>query len=208
MAGLNNRTAEVRIALCILMVGMAVCRVEAQVKSPDNFAERFFIPSIQMGYINHNSGSISAGLIIQTSLEYRTRRNWLFRLNYDDFSGRLRLRNDNNQTYSARIPISELIGGVGYRLTQKRHNFFLVVQPGIRFYENPVVDTLQGNISIDQKGATVGTIRYTLGYEYELFENVFLNSEVFLGHFMREKDFWSNAGPYYGITVGISARLF
>ncbi len=186
------------------------CHFEAngQVKTPDKIAEKFFMPALQMGYINHNSERITSGLIIQTSLEYRTKKGILFRINYDDFSGRLKLKNASNQTYSARIPISEFIGGLGYRLTRKRSNYFVVVQSGVRFYENPVIENINGNLNIEQKDATITTIRYTLGYEYELFENVFLNTEVFAGHFYEAKDFWSNVKPSYGVTLGVSARLF
>lgn len=40
--------------------------VNAQNKTPDKIAERFFMPAFQMGYINHNPNNISSGLIIQT----------------------------------------------------------------------------------------------------------------------------------------------
>lgn len=197
-----------RIRLLIVFATILTVRTSAQAPPPDKIAERFFIPALQIGYINHNSESISAGLIVQTSLEYRTKRNLLLRLNYDDFSGRLNLRTADNQSYSARIPTSELIGGLGYRITKDRHNYFLLAQTGIRFYENPTVRNENGAIAIEQVGSTIGSMRYTLGYEYELFDQVFLNSEVFLGHFLREKDFWLNSNPFFGITVGISARLF
>lgn len=132
----------------------------------------------------------------------------MLRVNYDDFSGRLNLNYTNNQTYSGRIPISEFIGGAGYRLTKKRSNHFLIIQSGIRLYENPIIENTNGNFSIKQKGSTIGTVRYTYGYEYELFENIFLNSEIFVGHFYSSKDFWKNEAPHFGITLGISARLF
>jgi hypothetical protein len=197
-----------RAALSILLVSSSLFMANAQVKAPDKIAERFFMPALQMGYINHNSENISSGLMIQTSLEYRTKQGLLLRINYDDFSGRLNLKYTNNQTYSARIPISEFIGGLGYRLTRQRNNYFLMAQSGLRFYENPVIETTNGNLSIEQRHATIGTMRYTFGYEYELFENVFLNSEIFAGYAYVDKDFWSNAKPHYGITLGVSARLF
>jgi hypothetical protein len=201
----DQRTnSAIRVVLLILISTAA----NAQVKTPDKIADRFFMPALQMGYINHNSENITSGLIIQTSLDYRTKRGLLIRINYDDFSGRLNMKYANNQTYSARIPISEFIGGLGYRLTRKRSNYFLVIQSGIRFYENPVIENLNGNLNIEQKDATIGTLRYTFGYEYELFENIFLNSEIFAGHFYEYKDFWDNEKPYFGITMGISARLF
>jgi hypothetical protein len=170
--------------------------------------ERFFMPALQMGYINHNSNNISAGLIIQTSLDYRTKKNLIIRLNYDDFSGRLNATKSINETYNGRIPISELIGGFGYRLNKKKHNFFAIIQTGIRFYENPTIQNNSGIINIKQEASTIGSLRYTTGYEYEIFENVFLNTELFIGHFLKEKDYWRNTKPYFGITAGISARLF
>lgn len=204
----NQKLFGVRIPIFISLIISTIFTAQAQVKTPDKIAERFFMPAIQMGYINHNSESISSGLIIQTSLDYRTKRGVLLRLNYDDFSGRLNLNYSNNQKYSARIPISEFIGGVGYRLTKQRNSYFLIIQSGIRFYENPIIENSNGNLNIEQKDATIGTVRYTFGYEYELFENIFLNSEIFLGHFYNSKDFWNNKKPYFGITLGISARLF
>ena len=208
MKTLNKSCFIIRIILFHIVLFSQILQTKAQVKTPEKIAERFFIPALQMGYINHNSKNITAGLIIQTSLEYRTKKKILFRLNYDDFSGRLNLQTNSNQTYNARIPISELIGGLGYRHTIKRNNFFLVVESGVRFYENPVIENLNGNLNIEQKGTIIGTARYTFGYEYELFDNVFFNSEAFIGHFIKEKDFWSNAKPFYGVTIGISARLF
>lgn len=185
-----------------------ILQLEAQKKTPENLAQRLFSPALQMGYINHNSDLISAGLIIQTSVEYRTKKNLFFRINYDDFSGKINLSLSKTQNYIARIPISELIGGAGYWFTKNRHNFFFIAQPGIRFYENPAIENTNGILKIDQKGSTIGSLRYTLGYEYELFDNVFLNSEIFVGHFLKQKDFWGNSKPYYGITVGISTRIF
>lgn len=204
----NQNLTHKKEVLFISLIFSIFSTVQAQMKTPDKIAERFFMPAIQMGYINHNSENISSGLIIQTSLEFRTKRGFLFRLNYDDFSGRLNLNYSNNQKYSARIPISEFIGGLGYRLTKKRNNYFLIIQSGIRFYENPIIENSNGNLNIEQKDATIGTLRYTLGYEYEIFENIFLNSEIFIGHFYNSKNFWNNNKPHLGITFGISARLF
>lgn len=192
----------------IVLVSTIYNPLFAQEKTPESIAERFFMPAIQIGFINHNSDNLTSGMIIQTSLEYRTKKNVFFRLNYDDFSGRINLDIQNNQTYNARIPISEIIGGIGYRLNHKRHNYFVLAQTGIRFYENPIIQSNIGNLIITQKGSTIYSARYTCGYEFEIFESVFLNSELFVGHFLKIKDFWSNSRPFYGITVGLSARIF
>lgn len=206
---INKKTNSVlKSLLSIIFSIVSLFSANGQNKTPDKIAERFFMPALQMGYINHNSDNITSGLIIQTSLDYRTKKGLLFRINYDDFSGKLNLKYSNNSTYIGRIPISEFIGGIGYRLTKKRSNYFLIVQSGIRLYENPIIENANGNLNIDQKGATIGTTRYTFGHEYELFENIFLNSEIFAGHFYSKKDFWNNEAPHFGITLGISARLF
>ncbi len=204
----NLKSILPKITLLSLLYCCSVVVANAQVQATSDLAQRFFVPAIQMGYINHNSSNISDGIMIQTSMEYRTRKHLLFRGNYDYFRGRLSMNTNINQTYSAKIPLSELIGGVGYRVTEKRHNLFLVAQTGIRFYENPSVEISNGNLNIDQKDETVGTMRYTLGYEYEVFNSVFLNSEIFVGHLYQNKDFWQNSKPFYGITFGVSSRFF
>lgn len=194
--------------LVVILIHGPFFKLNAQVKTPDKIAERFFLPAIQMGYINHNSENITSGLVIQTSVEYRAKRGLLLRINYDDFNGRLNLNYSSNQSYSAKIPISEFIGGFGYRIKVNRSNYFFIAQTGLRFYENPVIENSNGNLSIEQKDASLGTIRYTLGYEYELFDNIYFNTEIFSGHFYRSQDFWNNSRPHFGITAGISARLF
>ena len=90
----------------------------------------------------------------------------------------------------------------------KKHNLFTLVQAGIRFYELPKIESLNGTIVINQSGERIVPIRYTISYEYELMENVFLNLEVFSGHFAKEKDYWSNDKPFLGVTAGISTTLF
>ncbi len=194
----------------IILPAILLCYsvANAQVKPSSEIAQRFFVPAVQMGYINHNSDNISGGIMIQTSLEYRTKKHLLFRGNYDYFRGRLNLNTAINQRYSAKIPLSELIGGIGYRHTEKRHNLFVVAQSGFRFYENPSIDNNNGNLNIDQKDAVVGTTRFTLGYEYEVFNSVYLNSEFFAGYLFHNKDFWQNSKPFYGITFGVSSKLF
>ncbi len=165
------------------------------------------MPAIKLGYIYHNSDNISSGMMIQTSLEYRTKKNLLFRLSYDDFSSRVNITTNSKQIYRARIPTSDFIAGVGYRFKKQRNNFFLIVQSGLRSYENPVIENLNGGINIDQRSETIGTMRYTLVYEYELFKYVFLNSEVFAGQLYSTKDFWSDRSSF-GVTIGISATIF
>ena len=182
--------------------------ISAQTNDSTEVSTRFFMPALQMGYINHNSNIISEGLIIQTSLEYRAKSNLLFRINYDDFSGRISIKDANNNRYTAKVPLSELLGGIGYRLRFNKHNLFALVQAGIRFYELPEIIDLNVTITINQSGQQIVPLRYTAGYEYEFMKNVFLNFEFFVGHFTQEKDYWSNDKPFFGATIGLSTTLF
>jgi len=180
----------------------------AQTNESTEVSTRFFMPALQIGYINHNSDIISEGLVIQTSLEYRTKSNLIFRINYDDFSGRISINDVNNNQYTAKVPLSELLGGIGYRHRFNKHNLFAIVQAGVRFYELPEIIELNGAITINQSGEQIVPIRYTVGYEYEFMKNVFLNLEFFVGHFAKKKNYWSNNKPFYGTTIGLSTTLF
>lgn len=181
--------------------------LSAQTDDSTEVSARFFMPALQIGYINHNSDIISEGLVIQTSLEYRAKSNLLFRINYDDFSGRISINDANNNQYTARVPLSDLLGGIGYRYRFNKHNLFAIVQAGIRFYELPEIIELNGAITINQSGEQIVPVRYTAGYEYEFLKNAFLNLEFFIGHFAKEKDYWSNNKPFYGATIGLSTTL-
>lgn len=195
------------IFIVCLSVGLSL-ELSAQTNDSTEVPVRFFMPALQLGYINHNADAISEGLVIQTSLEYRAKSNLLFRLNYDDFSGRINITDVNDNQYNARVPLSELLVGIGYRFKLKKHNLFALVQAGVRFYELPEIENLNGTTVINQSGEQIVPIRYTVGYEYEFIENVFLNVEIFTGHFAKEKDYWSNDKPFFGVTAGISTTLF
>ena len=200
-----------KILICLVLKCIyCFCLTEsvAITKDSTKITNRLFMPALQMGYINHNLKNISEGLIIQTSIEYRTNNNFLFRVNYDDFSGRIFTKDENDNQYVAKVPLSELIGGIGYRLNFKRHHTFALVQTGFRFYELPEIENNNGILSINQSSRQIMPLRYTLGYEYEFLENIFFNLELFLGHFIKEKDYWSNDKPFFGGTVGLSTTLF
>ena len=170
----------------------------------ESLRDRLFMPSIQMGFMEHNVPNLDAGLIIQTALEYRTKRGLIFRVNYDDFGGRLDI-----ERYSAKIPLVDVLGGMGYRFTRDKHNIFGLVQTGFRFYEVPRIEELEnGSIAVRQEDRDLMPVRYTLGYEFEFEPGVYLNIEAFTGHFIEVRDYWSNDRPFYGMTFGISASLF
>jgi hypothetical protein len=200
-----------KISIQIFTVFLCVSlwtKLSAQTNDSTETSTRFFMPAIQMGYIHHNSDIVSEGLVIQTSLEYRAKKNLLFRINYDDFSGRINVNDAVGNQYNSKVPLSELLGGIGYRHRFNKHNLFALIQSGVRFYELPEIVTLNGVITINQSGEKIVPIRYTVGYEYEFMKNFFLNIEVFVGHFAKEKDYWSNDRPFFGTTIGLSTTLF
>ncbi|MEO1516915.1 MAG: hypothetical protein AAFV95_17970 [Bacteroidota bacterium] len=194
--------------IIVFLVASLPMESSAQANDSSGIATRLFMPALQMGYINHKSDVISGGLVIQTSLEYRAKSNLLVRLNYDDFSGRITINDANDNKYVAKIPLSEFMGGIGYRLSVKKHNLFGLVQSGIRFYELPEIEEQNGIITINQSGERIVPVKYTVGYEYEIMENIFLNLELFTGHFVKKKDYWSNDQLYLGIMAGLSTTLF
>ena len=204
---MNSNRIIIQFFTIFLSISLSA-KLSAQTNDLTKVSTRFFMPAIQIGYINHNSDIISEGLIIQTSLEYRSKSNLLFRINYDDFSGRIRIKDANNNQYTAKVPLSELLGGIGYRLKFNKHNLFALVQAGVRFYELPEIIDLNETITINQSVQQIVPVRYTAGYEYKFMTNVFLNLEFFVGHFAKGKDYWSNDNPFWGVTIGLSTTLF
>lgn len=91
------RSDRIILKIFTLIVSVLLSlELSAQTNESPEISTRFFMPALQMGYINHNSNIISEGLVIQTSLEYRTKSNLIFRINYDDFSGRISINDANN----------------------------------------------------------------------------------------------------------------
>lgn len=172
------------------------------------FLDKLFVPSLQIGWMEHNSNFASGGFMYKSSLEYRTQKNYLFRINYDDISGRIKkFELPNKYAFAGRIRFSELAFGAGYRKTYKKHNLFGLTQISVRFYETPDIETQHNELTFRQKQTTVLPIRYTIGYEYEFMRNSFFNIEFFTGHFLRSKDYWTNQNLYWGATFGVSTKF-
>ena len=168
-----------------------------------------FMPSIQMGYVAHGTEELSSGLITQTSIEYRDISRFVFRINYDDFNANLNIQYplDSSVSFTGRSTFSELIIGVGYRQKIRNHYFTAYVQPGIRFYGYPVFEFNNNDVVLDYDSRRIGTIRYSIGYEYAISPRLFIVVEGLLGHTLRIRDFWMDNRWFYGGTIGISAPL-
>lgn len=179
-------------------------------KEDDKISNRIFMPSIQMGYINNHSDNLSGGILIQTSLEYQTKKGIFFRINYDDFDADYELNDLQNSSgvFGGKVSFAELIGGLGYRLTKKKHNVFLATQMGYRFYGHPVVSIENNTTQIKFDNREVLINRYTLGYEYEIDKRAFLTLELFGSHVFDKKDYWKDDAWSSGFTIGITTTIF
>ncbi|MEM8890624.1 MAG: hypothetical protein AAGD28_21785 [Bacteroidota bacterium] len=181
-------------------------QTDAEVESD---LERTFMPTVQMGFVNHGSSELSGGLMTQTSIEYRDISNFIFRINYDAFNSNMNLEYpiDSTVSFTGRTTFSELIIGVGYRLQLKKHNLTAYVQPGMRFYGYPIFNVDPNQINLDYDARSVGMIRYSIGYEYAITSRLFFVIEGLFSHALKSKDFWADNPWSYGLTMGISAPL-
>jgi hypothetical protein len=172
--------------------------------------DRTFMPAIQMGYVGHGTDQLSGGLMIQTSLEYRHNSNFVLRVNYDDFDSNMKIKYPLNPAlnFSGRMSFFELIGGIGYRDRDGKHNFTGYIEGGIRNYGYPVftTDSIQANLDFDSRN--IGIMRYTIGYEFALAPKLFLTLEALISHTLESKDFWIDNRWSYGATLGITTPLF
>lgn len=170
---------------------------------------RTFMPTVQMGYVSHGTDELAAGLMIQTSIEYRDISNFVLRLNYDDFNSNMNVTYPVNQdaTFTGRTSFSELILGIGYRLETEDHSFTSYVQSGFRFYGYPVFSVEGTQVNLDFDTRTIGMMRYSIGYEYQFAENLFFTIEGLVGHVLKRVDFWTENPWSFGVTAGISAPI-
>lgn len=198
-------------ALVILFVLFSSLHLVAQSKK-DTITdwERTFMPALQMGYVTHGTDQLSGGIMVQTSIEYRHKSNIVLRANYDDFQANMELAYPVNPdlTYTGRLSFFELIGGIGYRDIDGKHNFTAYIQGGIRNYGFPVftTDSVQANLDFDSRN--IGIMRYSTGYEFSLAPKLFLTIEALVSHTLKAKDYWERNRWSYGITLGLSAPLF
>jgi hypothetical protein len=172
--------------------------------------DRTFMPSIQMGYVGHGTDQLSGGLMTQTSIEYRHESNFVLRINYDNLNSKMNIKYpvDPDLTFTGKVSFSDIIGGIGYRDRDGKHNFTGYVEGGIRNYGYPVIttDSIQANLDYDSRN--IGIMRYTLGYEFALAPKLFLTLETLISHTLESNDFWIDNRWSYGFTLGISAPLF
>ncbi len=208
---MNSRRFKSNRILAMILVVFTVHTGFSQSDSSEiSDLERTFMPTIQLGFVDHLTPELSGGLMTQTSLEYRDISNFIFRLNYDALNSNMRVAYplDSNTTYTGRTTFSDLIAGVGYRIEMNKHFITNYVQAGVRFYGFPIFNQEAAIVNFDMNSRRIGLIRYSLGYEYMLAPKLFFTIEALAGYVFKPVDFWAENQLSYGISVGLSAPLF
>jgi hypothetical protein len=172
--------------------------------------DRTFMPAIQMGYVGHGTDQLSGGLMSQTSIEYRHESNFVLRINYDNLNSKMNIEYPGGPdlTFTGKVSFSDIIGGIGYRDRDGKHNFTGYIEGGIRNYGYPIFSTDGTQVNLDFDSRNIGIMRYTMGYEFALAPKLFLTLETLISHTLESKDFWIDNSWSYGFTLGISAPLF
>jgi len=172
--------------------------------------DRTFMPAIQLGYVDHGSKQLTGGIMGQTSIEYRHKSDFVLRINYDNLKAHMDFDYPINPTltYSGDISFTDIIGGIGFRDIDGKHNFTYYIQGGVRNYGYPVFKEENGIVNLSFTNMNIGIIRYSLGYEFALAPKLFLTIETLVSQTLAAKDFWSDNRWSYGVTVGLSAPLF
>ena len=201
---------QATVLLSILLYLFNPSLVKGQTSDTVDIAQRVFMPSIQMGYINNFSSELSGGMVIQTSVEYRIPNGLSFRINFDDLDINFDrpITQNNSGIIGGKVSMNELIAGIGYRKTVDKHHLLLVAQAGMRFYGFPIVNIQGDNIAVDIDNRNLAINRYTLGYEYEIDRRVYLTIEVFGSHPWEKQDYWNEKAWSAGLTLGILATIF
>lgn len=172
--------------------------------------DRTFMPAIQLGYVDHGSSQLSGGIMGQTSIEYRHKSDFVLRVNYDNLNAHMDFDYpiNPNLTYSGDISFTDIIGGIGFRDIDGKHNFTYYVQGGVRNYGYPVFNENNGVVNLSFTNVNIGIVRYSFGYEFALAPKLFLSIETLVSQTLASKDFWADNRWSYGATVGLAAPLF
>ncbi len=179
-------------------------------KEVNTISKRIFLPAIEMGYVYENSKILGGGLLIKTSIEYRSKQNVFYKLNYDVFDTEYKLNNINNFTniIQGKTAIEDIVMGVGYRVRKSKVRYFLLYQLGVRFYDYPKSEQTNDIIIILQKKNTNTLSRYSLGTEYYINSKSAITLEIFFANVWRKKDFWKTNNNSLGITIGFTTTIF
>jgi hypothetical protein len=177
----------------------------------DIIANRIFLPSFDIGYIQPITDLMEGDIIVKTSIEYRIRNNndIFIRLTYDTYTSKYFLKSNNLTTNNIEgtASFSDLYIGSGYRFGDETIRFLLSVNPGIKFYEFPVAKIENDNVIIQQKSKIAFTTSFLSTLEYYFDEKSALTVSVFNNQVWEEIDFWAEGGSSIGLSLGFITAL-
>ena len=198
--------------LLILKLSLVFTHAFSQEKSTEKKAYgEFFSPTLEIGYVRNPSKSLSDGLMIKTSIEYRLKQvnDFFFRANYDTYDVKYNLENLNNLSNIVKgtAYFSDLMAGVGYRFGKQKNRFTLLVQPGVKFYDFPVATNENNIITINQAGKSLFVNRITAGYEYYINSKSAFTIDVFGNMVGKKVDFWNEKRGAFGLSIGFTTAI-
>ena len=179
-------------------------------KKESNSSSAVFLPALEIGYMNEQTRFLSGGLLMKTSIEYRTKKNIFFKLNFDAASTRYNLDAIPGETniIEGTTAMEDLLLGVGYRIGKNKVQWFLLNQMGVRFYDYPKINHGDGVISVLQENKSIGFNRFSVGIEYYLDDKMAVTLEGFSGSALHQKDFWEDKISSIGLTIGVTTALY
>jgi hypothetical protein len=160
----------------------------------------------------NKSEILQGGVIVKTSIELRLRNNndFFFRVNYDPYTSDYQVSDIDGTTniLNGEASFSDLLLGLGYRFGENKFRYFLMIQPGIKFYNVPVATQNANIVNVELDGRNIFTTRTTLGFEYYFNEKAAFSIDFFQNQVWRRVDFWPDRGDAYGFSVGVITALF
>ena len=174
-----------------------------------SFLDRIFLPALELGYVVENSDALNNGIMIKTSVEYRTKSNVFAKLNFDAIGLKYELENLDGFTnvVKGRTTIEDLVLGVGYRFGKEEFRTYLLYQGGIRFYDYPNATQIGNTITIDQNLNTTTIHRFSIGTEYYFDSKTAITAEFSMARVGQEVDFWVSNQASLGMAIGFTTSI-
>ncbi len=204
-----NKAFTLILFLAASMVGFT--QSDTQEEPRQTFGEQVFLPSIEIGYMHELADELGGGVLLKTSIEYRVRNNndIFFRINYDTYNADYELDPENGITnvIKGTAHFTDLLFGAGYRFGDNKWRCFIMVQPGIKYYNFPEPVITNTAINIEQGKSRTFCTRATLGFEYYITEKSAISLDFLQGQVWDETAFWKDSGSAIGFSVGFITSL-
>ena len=202
---MNSRMNRL-LAAFLILAGSAIYAQEDSTSVAREFLDRFTMPVLQGGYIDHVTDEIEDGMFVQTSVEYKANNGLFLRVNFDAFDSKydLQLAEGNIKN---NISFSEFLYGGGYRIFEGKNILYASLQTGERSFDYPLIAVNEGFAQVEFIETGVKVNRYSLGFEHELEEFLYFTFEVFGNQVLDQDYFWTENQWAWGANIGLSVLL-